>query len=111
MRLLEVSLITLATFSIIASIQMPVIETSYYEQQYMLANDLFIHLYKETKGTLYYEQSYDQVLSIINNASAEIGLCIYFENNYYRIKNCDIKYGAFIRSDQPYGYVIIGVGK
>lgn len=111
MRLLEVSLITIATFSIIASIHMPVVETSYYEQQYVIANDLFIHLYKETNGTFYYEQSYDQVLSIINDVASKIGLCIYFENNYYKIKTCNIEKGAFISSYEPYGYVIIGVGK
>jgi hypothetical protein len=111
MRILEVSLISLFSIAIMLNMPIPIAETSYYEQQHVLANDVFIYLYKETNGTLYYRESYDGVKELINNISKELSLCIYFNNSYYEIKTCEIKEGSFIESNQPYGRVIIGIGK
>ena len=111
MRLIEVSIISLSTFLLTSSLVLPLPEQLYYEQLYMLANDIFLYLYKETNGAIYYRESYDIINEKINKISDEIKLCIYFNNGFYEIETCEISKGYFLRSTHYYGTVVLGVGK
>jgi hypothetical protein len=111
MRLIEVSLISLLTFFITSLINIPVSDQLYYDQLYILANDVFLHLYKVTNGTLYYAESYEIVKEKISEISNKTKLCIYFKNEVYEVKTCNINIGYFLNSKQHYGKITLGIGK
>ncbi len=112
MRLFEIAFITLVTLTLMARFVLPLPESSAYTQEWILANDLYLELYRNFGTAMYDENTFGSIALYLDNFHKETGLCVVYKINMNRIKLCDHtpKSMAYIQRQVLDKSISLGVG-
>ncbi len=111
MRTLEIAFILLASASLLAMLQPPLPSTISYEQQWVLANDIYLEMYRHYGLSIYDATPPAGMRDELVKLSQQLHLCIEFKTQLYTIQTCPIKKGAYIERHYAIHTLEVGVGK
>ncbi|RME79957.1 MAG: hypothetical protein D6769_00830 [Methanobacteriota archaeon] len=111
MKVIEAAFVFFVVSLMLSHITVPPRSGISYEQQYVLANDIYLELYREFGSSMYGDSLWSNISERADRIGEELSLCIYVKEGSKEKETCPIERGAYIDRSVNGKEIVVGVGK